>query len=121
MIYLTSFKTYISYFLFAAFAFESCNTQPNSKVNPTTDFLAVDSSKIYIDSAKSLLIQANKFVEKGIKGEMNTKRVNQAINPIMAKYFSVFKKLKPEDSLVVYQFRLQKVNEIIDLQIKYAK
>lgn len=80
----------------------------------------VDSSKIFADSAMALLVEVNEYVAKGIKNEMPNEEVNSVINPKMEKYFTLYGKLKPEDTLRVYQFRIDKLNEIIDLQMEYS-
>jgi len=82
--------------------------------------LQVDSSKILADSAMALLVEANQYVAKGIKKEMSNNKVNEIINPLMERYFILYSKLKPEDTLRVYQFRIDKLNELIDLQMEYS-
>ncbi len=81
--------------------------------------LAIDSSKIWADSAMAIMDRVNMAVGKGIKGEVSNKKVNKIIAPMMKTYDSLYRLLKPEDTLTVYQYRLDKINEMIDLQMKY--
>ncbi|MCF2219289.1 hypothetical protein H9Q08_08225 [Chryseobacterium sp. PS-8] len=94
----------------------SCNN-PNNKVITKTD-LKVDSSKIRMNEAKALLDNVNTWMEKGIKKSISKKKVNEEINPLMEKYQDILKKMNKEDSTEIQNYRLRKVNELIDLQMQ---
>lgn len=89
----------------------------NNSVGSETS--TVDSSNIYMDSAKTALISANDFVEKGIKGEMTNSKARRESTPFMKKFEFYYSKLSPEDTLIIYNYRIKKMNELVDLYIKY--
>ncbi len=73
------------------------------------------------DSAKMLIDSANYWVSKGIRGEMKNTEVNKIVDPMMANFFRIYKELPPEDTAVVYKYRIMRVNELIDLQMDHDK
>lgn len=51
---------------------------------------------------------------------MKRSEVNAKLKPVMEKYFAIFKRLAPEDTIQVNKYRSKKINELIDLQITYG-
>ena len=91
----------------------------NSQIKKTeSKIVIIDSNQNLIDSAKSLLLQSNEFVKKGIKGELSNKKVNKITKPLMDKYFLVFKKINPSDTFALNEYRIRLINELVDLQLK---
>lgn len=110
----------IAFFLLALTACNSEN-KTNSKVELKFEDDPIDSNSLYaarVDSAKHTLDSVNFIMAKGITKTMSKKEVNNIVNPLMAKYFSLYKRLLPSDTLIVHQYRIDKINEMIDLQIK---
>lgn len=94
----------------------SCNS-PNNRVVTKTD-VKVDSGKIRMNEAKALLDNVNTWMEKGITKSVSKEKVNKEINPLMEKYQDILKKMNKEDSTEIQNYRLRKINEIIDLQMQ---
>lgn len=108
-------------------AFQSCQNNSGDKASQT-DTLKADTTKVLltkkdpnIDTCMRLLDSSTIYMTKGIKGELSKEKVNEKIKPIMDKYFSLYKNLKPEDTTQVYDYRVKKLNELIDLQVKKDK
>ena len=99
-----------------------CNQQEKSK-NETQETSTqiskteVDSSKIYKAEAIKLLDEVNNTMRMAIKGEISQKATNKEINPKMDKFLNLMTKMSPIDTLAVYNYRIQEVNKIIDLQV----
>jgi len=96
----------------------SCDDQAKKSSN----ILATrDTSIVLVDSAKYFIDRANDFVIKGIKKEMKQSKVNDSLKPYMDKYFEIYKRLKPEDTLLLQEYRVKKINELIDLKLQLEK
>ena len=115
--------TFIAVFLIAI----SCNSSPLKSQsnlqasNPTNSqpTKQITENEKLVDSAKALIIASNEYVKKGIRGEMKNSKANKLIKPLMDKYFVIYKKLPPADTLILYKFRIDKINELIDLKVNY--
>lgn len=70
-----------------------------------------------VDSAKALLLEAQKYMEKGIRKEMTGQEANEKIKPVMAQFIEIYKRLPPADTAVIYQFRMQQFQEMVNLQV----
>lgn len=70
--------------------------------------------------AIALLDSMNAMVEKGIKGEVSNKEVNNYIKPLMDKYQEILSTLPHEDSLEVHNYRVMGVNRMIELKMQNA-
>lgn len=81
----------------------------------------VDSSEIYKQEAIELLDEVNGTMRKAIKGEVSQEFTNKEINPKMERFFNLMKKMSPSDTLDVYNYRIQEINKLIDLQIEQDK
>lgn len=93
----------------------------NSGSSTPEKTVVVDSNAIFIDSAKYYLSKSNEFIKLGISKEMKQEAVSDSINPLMDKYFSVFKKIKAADTSMINEFRIKKINELIEYKIKFDK
>ena len=115
--------TFIAVFIIAI----SCNSSSSKSQanldasNPTNSKPTeqITENEKLVDSAKALIITSNEYVKKGIRGEMKNSKVNKLIKPLMDKYFVIYKKLSPADTLILYKFRIDKINELIDLKVNY--
>jgi hypothetical protein len=101
----------------------ACNTSQsvNNKISKDTAIkVAVRKTdyNVLIDSAKFLLNDANFYMEKGVKKQMLPSKVNAKVKPLMEQYFAVYKQLRPVDTVVVYNYRIDLLNKLIDLQVK---
>jgi hypothetical protein len=57
-------------------------------------------------------------MKKGITKGLSTSKVNDKINPLMKKYELKLSQLNKEDSLSVQTYRVEQVNEMINLQMQ---
>lgn len=105
---------------FIALLFLGCDA-PTQKSPVKADSVSTDSvtKAVRIDSAKRLLDSANFYMAKGIKKEMDKTEVRKHVSAIMENFQSIYKKLAPTDTLEVYQYRVDRVNEMIDLQMAH--
>lgn len=78
----------------------------------------IDSNKIRITEAKAILNNANSWMEKAIKKEISKERANKEIIPLMDMYQKLLKKMNKQDSTEIQNYRIKKVNELIELQIQ---
>lgn len=69
------------------------------------------------DSAKALLLEAQKYMEKGIRKEMTGPEANEKIKPVMAQFMEIYKRLPSADTVAIYQFRMQQFQEMVNLQV----
>lgn len=94
----------------------ACNNKDNrAKIKSTIE---VDSSEIRLNEAMILLNEANSWMEKGIKKEASKAKINEEINPRMEKYQKLLKRMNKKDSAEIQNYRIEKINELIDLQIQ---
>lgn len=109
--------------LLILFLLTSCKpnkqTQKNNKETINKETVYVDSVKLKIDSAKIYLDSAHYFVIRGIKGEISMTKSNELSGPLMKNFFRIYKSLPKVDTLLLYKYRVKKVNELIDLQIQF--
>lgn len=114
-------KKLIPVFLSIFFACKSSSTSNNTldSIEEDTFGMAtmVDTINL-VDSAQGLINQSCTLVKKEISGELDKRTVDSLVNPIMMRYLAIFKKLSPEDSLIVHQYRQQKINELLEFQSK---
>ncbi|WP_124586792.1 hypothetical protein [Pedobacter sp. KBW06] len=94
-----------------ALAIAACNNH-----SETTNAALSDS--LQVEAAKTLLDSSNAYVARGIKKEWTKVQVNEKVNPTMEKFWVIYKKLKPADTLKVYEYRIDGINKLIDLQMK---
>lgn len=94
----------------------ACNNKDNNV--KTKNIIEVDSSEIRKSEAMTLLDEANSWMEKGIKKEASKAKINDEINPRMEKYQKLLKTMNKKDSTEIQNYRIEKINELIDLQIK---
>ena len=117
--------TFIAVFLIAI----SCNSSSSKSEatldasNPTNSQPTeqITENEKLVDSAKALIIASNEYVKKAIKGEMKNPQVNDSIHPLMNKFFVIYKKLPPADTLILYKFRIDQLNELAVLMANYKK
>ncbi len=93
----------------------SCNTQKSKTIQKES---VIDSNAIMVDSAKYYIDRSNEFVIKGMKNEIKKSKANDSVKLYMGKYFLLHKKLQPSDTLLLMDYRIKKINEIIDLKMK---
>jgi len=89
--------------------------------NGGIEAIEVDSNRIWIDSAKSILKRNNELIKKGITKEMSSDEVNAAINPSMDAYFKLMQKISPQDTISLNEYRISLINELVDFQIIHSK
>jgi|GEM_PF-3395292 len=99
-------------------ALGACNSEKHSNLPDSLQLLVDNRNKV--DSAKTLLDESTTLTAKGIRGTMKRSEVNAKLKPVMEKYFAIFKRLAPEDTIQVNKYRSKKINELIDLQITYG-
>lgn len=106
--------------------FTSCNQNGKKNSNFSTEnskkpiISKIDSSSLRKKESMKILDEVQSWVVKGIKGELPVERVNKKINPMMDEYFALIKKMKPEDTLVVHNYRMKLIKRLVDLQVKQA-
>jgi hypothetical protein len=93
-------------------------TIAKSKVMDISDEINIDSSKIKKQEAIVLLNEIYGWMKKGITKGLSTSKVNDKINPLMKKYELKLSQLNKEDSLSVQTYRVEQVNEMINLQMQ---
>lgn len=96
----------------------SCKEENKEKLNSTEKTSIVDSSSIKKKEAIVILDKVNVLVKKGITNEMTNKKVNEEINPLMDDYFKLLGEMKASDSTEVENYRVKKINEIIDIKVQ---
>lgn len=106
-----------------AIGFLSCNNSQSVSTKKGTDSVKkVETKKVdykvLVDSAKFLLNDANFYMEKGVKKQMLPSQVNAKVKPLMDNFFVVYSQLPPSDTLEVYNYRIDLLNKLIDLQVK---
>jgi hypothetical protein len=94
------------------------DTIAKSKVMDISDEINIDSSKIKKQEAIVLLNEIYGWMKKGITKGLSTSKVNDKINPLMKKYELKLSQLNKEDSLSVQTYRVEQVNEMINLQMQ---
>jgi site-specific recombinase len=94
----------------------ACNSKENNiqKENITK----IDSSNIRKNEAKIILNKANSWMEKAVKKEISKAKANKEINPLMEKYQELLKRMNKQDSSEIQNYRIRKINELINLQIQ---
>ena len=98
-------------FIPLALVIAACNNSSENTNIALTDSMQVEAAKVLLDSS-------NAYVARGVKKEWTKAQVNEKVNPTMEKFWVIYKKLKPADTLKVYEYRLDGINELIDLQMK---
>jgi hypothetical protein len=93
-------------------------TIAKSKVMDISDEINIDWSKIKKQEAIVLLNEIYGWMKKGITKGLSTSKVNDKINPLMKKYELKLSQLNKEDSLSVQTYRVEQVNEMINLQMQ---
>lgn len=94
---------------------DAVNKIDTNKVKQLTEGIpAIDSCYYLIDTTTAL-------VSKAIKKEMPQAKVNAIVNPMMKRYFAFYKSLSPADTLFIYNYRIKKLNELVDLQVEADK
>lgn len=98
----------------------SCQNENKEQVKNTvnTAEVKIDSSSIKKQEAIKILDEVNKWMEKGVKKTLTSKKVNKQINPLMEKYQQLLKKMNKRDSTSIQNYRVEQINKIIDLQIQ---
>lgn len=102
-------------------ALTACNSE--NKTSTKVETVVVDSNEVYaarVESAKLIMDSVNVLMTKGITKTMARNEVNKKVKPLMDRYFVMFKTMRPSDTLIVHQYRIDKINEMIDLQIKQS-
>jgi hypothetical protein len=99
------------------------NNSENTSTSPSEETTTVASTQsapamMPVDSAKALLIEAQGYMEKGIRKEMPGPDVNEKMKPIMAQFMEIYKRLPPADTATIYQFRIKQYQEMVNLQVK---
>jgi PBP1b-binding outer membrane lipoprotein LpoB len=105
--------------LAGALLFSACNNDnmDDSADTPTKETATPAAATTPVDSAKALLLEAQKYMEKGIRKEMTGQEANEKIKPVMAQFMEIYKRLPPADTAVIYQFRMQQFQEMVNLQV----
>jgi hypothetical protein len=80
---------------------------------------AVDSSVIKSDEARILIEHSTANVKAGISGKMSNAEVRRLNRPIMDSFYAIYRTLPPEDTLDLYNFRIQMINQVIDFKLKH--
>lgn len=98
----------------------SCQNENNKQVKSTVNKaeVKIDSSSIRKQEATKILDEINNWMEKGIKKELTSNKVNKEINPLMEKYQQLLKRMNKNDSTSVQNYRIEQVNKMIDLQMQ---
>lgn len=86
----------------------------DSLIAPLVD---LQRNNLLIDSAKSLIDSSNFYVAKGIENEMPNKAVNKKVEIFMDHYFRLMKEIDPQDTITVHEYRIKKLNELVELQV----
>ncbi|WP_443945908.1 hypothetical protein ACJVDH_02030 [Pedobacter sp. AW1-32] len=102
-----------------AIAFLSCKTE--KKTEKVTDSLSNQIALNRLDSAKLLLDYANSTVASGITHKMAPEKVTMKVRQIMASYKALYKTLPPADTLELFNYRIKKIQELVELQKKQSK
>lgn len=94
----------------------SCSNKENS--NNVKTILKVDLNEIKKKEAITILNNVNNWMEKAVRKEISKNKVNKEINPLMEKYQKLLKDMNKQDSTEIQDYRIKKINELIDLQIQ---
>lgn len=97
----------------------SCKMEKKDHKN--TDSLSNPISLSRVDSAKLLLDYANTTVASGITRKMAPEKVSEKVRQIMASYQALYMTLPPADTLDLFNYRIKKIQELIDLQKQQGK
>lgn len=87
----------------------------------TTKTVALAKGNPALDSCLKLLDTTTAIVAKGVKKQITPAQANTQVKPMMIQYFALYKKLSPADTLLVYNYRIKKLNELVDLQVEANK
>ena len=117
---------YLTFFVIILFM--GCNANNNSQTNDSIMTHFADTTIMgravvnpLVDTEKRLLDSSTALVANSIQGKIKPSYSNEKVKPIMKKYFELFKKLSPADSLIVYNYRIEQLNDLVDLQVKKNK
>ena len=74
-----------------------------------------------VKEAKQLIDESTLWMEKGIRKEISVEESNKHINSIMEKFQKLNSSLSGPEQQHVKQYRIEKAQKAIDLQIQYSE
>lgn len=96
----------------------SCNTPPNNNTSHVNIDSLAQARMNQIQAVKDLLDRSTQYIKLQIDGKLSLKKAQQLNNAVMDSFYAAYKNLGPDDTLDVYNYRLQKINELIDEKVK---
>jgi hypothetical protein len=71
-----------------------------------------------VDSAKMMLDSSDFYMRKGVRKEISQEATREKVHPFMESFQRIYGKLSPSDTAIVYQYRIDALNKLIDLQVE---
>ena len=102
-------------------AITGCNT--NNTGTKSKDSVVVENTAKYsmVDSAKMMLDSSDFYMRKGVTKQISQEETREKVNPFMENFKRIYSKLSPTDTAVVYKYRIEALNKLIDLQIEQTQ